>query len=101
MIYNQSSAFFFHNTEFTMTNKFVSANYYLVVTLSLNTLRGHTLSSYNNTALCFRGQVLQVLLLHALHSYLEGEKKKKKKKNQMAFPYKNVILKLNKRHDIK
>lgn len=68
-----------------MANKFVSANYYPVVTLSLNKLRGHTLSSYNNTALCFHGQVLQVLLLHALHSYLEGGKKKKKKKKKETY----------------
>lgn len=67
-----------------MANKFVSANYYLVVTLSLNTLHGHTLSSYNNTALCFRGQVLQVLLLHALHSYLEGGGEKKKETNGIS-----------------
>jgi len=74
-----------------MANKVVSANYYLAVTLSLDKLRGRTLSSYNNTALCFHAQVLQVLLLHALHSYLE-ERKKKKKKTQMTFPYKNLIL---------
>lgn len=29
-----------------------------------------------------------------------GGKKEEKKKNQMAFPYKNVILKLNKRHQV-
>lgn len=91
-----------------MANKFVSANYYLVVTWSLPKLQshiqslaklhGHILSNKNDSALHFHAQVLQVLLLHASHLYLE-EVKERKIKAWMAFPHKNVIP--TQRHNIK
>lgn len=79
--------------------KSASANDCPAITLSLGKSYGQSLPSCNNIALCFHVQDLRALLLHALRSYWEKEKKKKSAKTNGIFLQK-LNSGLTKRHDV-
>lgn len=78
--------------------KSASANDCPAITLSLGKSYGQSLPSCNNIALCFHVQDLRALLLHALRSYWEKEKKKSAKTNGIFLQKLNSGL--TKRHDV-